>query len=247
MAHRLAALAMAPVLLGGGLPTEPAQAQAPPANEDDESGGDPPGGLPPEVEAGLGNDDAPPDPTLHPDPSLGPVNPGAAQEDDADQPPPPPPAQAPAAPVQATPPAAPPATQPAPAPAATPQVPAPPPAPRAIQAPPPPRVPSRAVPPAPRVHPSFHHITPRPPASAAHSVSPPPATPSKSARSYRVQPGDTLWSIAGSLVGAKASPAQIARVVDQLWDLNAGRIGSGSADLVMAGTELALPDVEGTK
>lgn len=55
-----------------------------------------------------------------------------------------------------------------------------------------------------------------------------------------VQPGDSLWSIAKGLLGPDASPAQIARKVSHLWDLNHDRIGTGRPDLLLVGTKLEL-------
>jgi nucleoid-associated protein YgaU len=56
-----------------------------------------------------------------------------------------------------------------------------------------------------------------------------------------VRPGESLWSIADAALGGRATPAQIAREVHKLWALNRARIGTGSPDLVMAGTKLVLP------
>lgn len=55
-----------------------------------------------------------------------------------------------------------------------------------------------------------------------------------------VQSGDSLWAIAKRLLGPDASPAQIARKVTRLWELNADRIGTGSPDLLMVGTKLRV-------
>ncbi len=60
------------------------------------------------------------------------------------------------------------------------------------------------------------------------------------ARVYVVQSGDSLWSIARTVLGSSASPARIAREVDRLWDLNSDRIGTGNPDLLMVGTKLRL-------
>jgi nucleoid-associated protein YgaU len=62
----------------------------------------------------------------------------------------------------------------------------------------------------------------------------------RNARTYVVQPGDSLWSIAKRLLGADASPARIARAVDRLWSLNQERIATGDPDLLHVGTELRL-------
>lgn len=55
-----------------------------------------------------------------------------------------------------------------------------------------------------------------------------------------VQPGDSLWSIAKRLLGPDATPAQIARKVSRLWNLNGDRIGTGRPDLILVGTKLRL-------
>ena len=55
-----------------------------------------------------------------------------------------------------------------------------------------------------------------------------------------VRRGESLWSIASDLAGDGASPAQIARVVNRLWELNSERIGTGNPDLLMVGTRLTL-------
>jgi nucleoid-associated protein YgaU len=60
------------------------------------------------------------------------------------------------------------------------------------------------------------------------------------ARSYVVEPGDSLWFIAKRLLGSEASPARIAREVHRLWSLNSARIGTGDPDLLMVGTRLQL-------
>jgi hypothetical protein len=52
--------------------------------------------------------------------------------------------------------------------------------------------------------------------------------------------GESLWSIAGDLLGDGASPARVAREVNRLWQLNDDRIGTGDRDLLMAGTKLEL-------
>ncbi|MCA1683446.1 MAG: LysM peptidoglycan-binding domain-containing protein [Actinobacteria bacterium] len=58
---------------------------------------------------------------------------------------------------------------------------------------------------------------------------------------YVVSEGETLWAIARKLLGPDPSAAQVARLVDRLWALNADRIGTGSPDLILAGQRLAIP------
>ena len=55
-----------------------------------------------------------------------------------------------------------------------------------------------------------------------------------------VASGESLWSIAGDLLGDGASVAAIAREVNRLWQLNSNRIGTGDPSLLMVGTRLAL-------
>jgi nucleoid-associated protein YgaU len=62
----------------------------------------------------------------------------------------------------------------------------------------------------------------------------------RNARFHIVRSGESLWSIARRLLGPSASPAQIAREVDRLWELNKDRIGTGNRDLLMVGTKLRL-------
>ncbi|MBJ7329180.1 MAG: LysM peptidoglycan-binding domain-containing protein [Solirubrobacteraceae bacterium] len=74
----------------------------------------------------------------------------------------------------------------------------------------------------------------------AATSAPAPARISVSGASHVVRSGESLWAIAAALVGADASPAQIAREVQRLWQLNADRIGTGSPDLLHVGTRLDL-------
>jgi len=66
-------------------------------------------------------------------------------------------------------------------------------------------------------------------------------TSAPSGGAYTVKAGDSLWSIARHIAGPKASNAKVASLVDRLWTLNAGRIGTGDPDLLNIGTELAMP------
>jgi LysM domain len=83
------------------------------------------------------------------------------------------------------------------------------------------------------------------PVAAAQTTAPAPDTSKEqpldgNARSYVVQPGDSLWSIANRLLGGHASPAWIAREVHRLWSLNSSRIGTGNPNLLIVGTRLQL-------
>jgi nucleoid-associated protein YgaU len=59
-------------------------------------------------------------------------------------------------------------------------------------------------------------------------------------RVHVVARGESLWSIAGDLLGDGASIARIAREVNRLWELNSASIGTGDPNLLMVGTRLAL-------
>jgi hypothetical protein len=59
-------------------------------------------------------------------------------------------------------------------------------------------------------------------------------------RFHVVQPGDSLWSIAQSLLGSEASTGAIAGEVARLWLLNESRIGTGDPDLLPVGVRLAV-------
>jgi nucleoid-associated protein YgaU len=81
--------------------------------------------------------------------------------------------------------------------------------------------------------------TPPAPASA---TSEPSARrgPERGQSAYVVRAGDSLWTIATSLLGADASPSAVAREVQRLWALNADRIGGGDPDLIFPGERLRL-------
>lgn len=92
---------------------------------------------------------------------------------------------------------------------------------------------STATPPAPLAAPQLG------PVSRSTQPSPGPAA-RPGDRTHTVQPGESLWAIASDLLGAEATPAQIARKVHRLWEMNHDRIGTGDPDLLMIGTELSL-------
>jgi nucleoid-associated protein YgaU len=84
------------------------------------------------------------------------------------------------------------------------------------------------------------------PASSARAAAAPVPQPSSArpreirGHTYTVRPGDSLWSIARRLLGQGTSPADIAREVNRLWELNRERIATGNPDLLMVGTTLKL-------
>lgn len=77
-------------------------------------------------------------------------------------------------------------------------------------------------------------------AAVAPAAAPSNAQPAKGERYHVVQAGESLWAIAHERLGAGATPAEIAREVERIWDLNADAIGTGDPDLLMAGQKLRL-------
>ena len=63
-------------------------------------------------------------------------------------------------------------------------------------------------------------------------------TDAQAAPTYRVQPGDSLWLIASSHLGADATDLETAQEVNRLWKLNEQRIGTGNPDLIFPGQTL---------
>jgi hypothetical protein len=59
-------------------------------------------------------------------------------------------------------------------------------------------------------------------------------------RVHVVFAGESLWSIAGDVLGGRPTVAQVAREVNRLWELNRARIGTGDRDLLPVGTRLVL-------
>jgi hypothetical protein len=71
---------------------------------------------------------------------------------------------------------------------------------------------------------------------ASSAAEPPPDAPA----SIVVRPGDSLWSIARSVLPAMANNDAIALKVVAIWDRNAQRIGTGDPNLIFPGTRLLL-------
>lgn len=65
--------------------------------------------------------------------------------------------------------------------------------------------------------------------------------PGAGAKTYVVRAGDSLWLIAKRMLSPGASNADIARLVNQLWTLNASRIRTGNPNMLGVGVVLALP------
>ncbi|MGI9184148.1 MAG: DUF4397 domain-containing protein [Solirubrobacteraceae bacterium] len=61
-----------------------------------------------------------------------------------------------------------------------------------------------------------------------------------SASSVMVKPGDSLWSIARSLLPAGASNAEVHHKLVQIWDRNAKRVGTGDPNLIFSGQRLLV-------
>jgi hypothetical protein len=59
-------------------------------------------------------------------------------------------------------------------------------------------------------------------------------------KTHVVATGESLWSIAADHLGGSASSEAIGREVERLWQANRARIGTGSRDLLLAGTRLRL-------
>jgi len=56
-----------------------------------------------------------------------------------------------------------------------------------------------------------------------------------------VKEGESLWLIARHALGPDASDAQIAELVSDLWNRNAGRIATGNPNLIQPGQTLEMP------
>lgn len=60
-------------------------------------------------------------------------------------------------------------------------------------------------------------------------------------RAHVVVKGESLWRIAEAHLGEGASDAKIAATVNELWNLNADKIGTGDPDLILPGQHLKMP------
>ena len=56
-----------------------------------------------------------------------------------------------------------------------------------------------------------------------------------------IRPGDSLWAIAQRTLGPRASNGAVEKELVAIWNLNAGRIGTGDPNLIFPGTRLRLP------
>jgi len=56
-----------------------------------------------------------------------------------------------------------------------------------------------------------------------------------------VAEGECLWSIAERRLGPAATNTQLASYIDQLWRLNAERLGTGNPNLIYTGQQLRTP------
>ncbi len=64
--------------------------------------------------------------------------------------------------------------------------------------------------------------------------------PAASSRSVMVKPGDSLWSIARSLLPPGANDAAIEHKVTEIWDRNVSRIGTNDPNLIFSGQRLLI-------
>ena len=98
--------------------------------------------------------------------------------------------------------------------------------------------------PAPRaqvsVPPAATPPSPAPPERQAIVQRPREAPARPSASSYTVRPGDALWRVAERHLARSGSVKEIAKQVQALESLNAGRIASGDPDVLETGEELRL-------
>lgn len=95
---------------------------------------------------------------------------------------------------------------------------------------------------------------PRTPDAATSSAAQPPAAedevpatsapsapaPSSASTPYNVTPGDSLWSIARAQLGAGATTAEVAYLVDEIYRANTTVVGA-DPDLLHPGTTLTIP------
>lgn len=80
------------------------------------------------------------------------------------------------------------------------------------------------------------------PAPRERSAAPATGEPSEADGStHVVRPGECLWSIAAQRLGPSAADARVAAYVQRLWETNAGRIATGTPNLIYPGQQLRLP------
>jgi len=84
-------------------------------------------------------------------------------------------------------------------------------------------------------------VAPNPPVTGAATGAEGPSPAASASGIHVVQRGESLWSIARGLAGPGASNAEIASLVNRLWELNADSIGTGDPDLILVGQKLRLP------
>jgi LysM repeat protein len=90
-------------------------------------------------------------------------------------------------------------------------------------------------------------VAPAPPAAPAAPAVEPVATTATTSdkparagqRSYRVQPGDSLWEIASDLLGTRAANVEVVAESSRIYQLNRDRIGP-DPDVLAVGTVLRL-------
>ncbi|MEP6623867.1 MAG: LysM peptidoglycan-binding domain-containing protein [Acidimicrobiia bacterium] len=85
-----------------------------------------------------------------------------------------------------------------------------------------------------------------PPASLAPSAPPVAVAPSAAPVSYRVEPGDCLWSIAARVLGTGAQNAEIDRAWRAIYDVNQIAIGT-DPNLIHPGLTLVIPALVPTR
>lgn len=79
-------------------------------------------------------------------------------------------------------------------------------------------------------------------AAGHHSASRPGTSAGASTAGWTtVRRGDSLWAIARRHLGHQPTDAQVAALVQRIWDSNSGRIGTGDPNLIFPGQHLRIP------